>query len=81
MSTIKNSEQPTPNEQVVKPQIGCERRHLLVCTGARCSADGVSQAPTWYYNATPENMDRIISEHLCHGRRVEDLVFHQAAEA
>jgi (2Fe-2S) ferredoxin len=33
---------------------------------------------TWYYNVTPENMDRIIGEHLCNGRRVEDLVFHQA---
>jgi len=35
---------------------------------------------TWYYNVTPENMDRIIEEHLCHGRRVEELVFHQAGE-
>ncbi len=33
---------------------------------------------TWYYNVTPENMDRIIEEHLLQGRWVEDLVFHQA---
>ncbi len=28
----------------VKPAIGAYRRHLLVCTGPRCSADGQSQA-------------------------------------
>lgn len=108
-------------QQVVKPKIGDYRRHLLICTGPRCAADGQSQAlfdslgdkfkaaglnagdlrvkrsrvscfaackggpivcvqpdGTWYYNVTPENMDRIIDEHLCGGRRVEDLVFHQA---
>ncbi|QBE62196.1 (2Fe-2S) ferredoxin domain-containing protein [Pseudoduganella lutea] len=109
--------------EVVKPKIGSYRRHLLVCTGPRCSADDASQAlfdslgdklkaaglttgdlrvkrsrvgcfaackggpivcvqpdGTWYYNVTPENMDRIIGEHLCNGRRVEELVFHQAGE-
>jgi (2Fe-2S) ferredoxin len=108
----------------VKPKISGYRRHLLVCTGPRCSADGESQAlfdslgdkfkaaglnagdlrvkrsrvscfaackggpivcvqpdGTWYYNVTPENMDRIIEEHLRNGRRVDDLVFHQAGEA
>ena len=35
---------------------------------------------TWYYNVTPDNMDRIIDEHLCNGRRVEELVFHQAGQ-
>lgn len=110
-------------KEVVKPKIGSYHRHLLVCTGPRCSADGESQAlfdslgdkfkaaglnagdlrvkrsrvscfaackggpivcvqpdGTWYYNVTPENMDRIIDDHLCHGKRVEDLVFHQAGE-
>jgi (2Fe-2S) ferredoxin len=104
-----------------KPTIGNYRRHLLVCTGPRCDADGTAQAlfdslgdkfkaaglqegalrvkrgrascfaackggpilcvqpdGTWYYNVTPSNMDRIIDEHLCNGRPVEDLVFHQA---
>ncbi len=32
---------------------------------------------TWYYNVTPENMDRIIEQHLVGGQPVEDLVFHQ----
>jgi len=32
---------------------------------------------TWYDNVTPETMDRIIDEHLCHGRPVADRVFHQ----
>lgn len=108
-------------EQPIKPKIGQYRRHLLVCTGPRCTGDGASQVlfdslgdkfkaaglnagelrvkrsrvncfaackggpivcvqpdGTWYYNVTPENMDRIIGEHLCNGRHVEDLVFHQA---
>lgn len=110
--------------EVIKPKIGDYRRHLLVCTGPRCTADGASQAlfdslgdkfkaaglnagdlrvkrsrvscfaackggpivavqpdGTWYYNVTPENMDRIIDRHLCKGERVEDLVFHQAGTA
>ncbi|CAN7257496.1 NAD(P)H-dependent oxidoreductase subunit E [Variovorax paradoxus] len=106
--------------EVVKPKIGGYKRHLLVCTGPRCSPDGASQdlfdslgdkfkaaglnegalrvkrsrvgcfaackgGPvmcvqpdgTWYYNVTPENMDRILSQHLVGGVVVEDLVFHQ----
>lgn len=119
-STIQND---TP-AQPVKPKIGSYHRHLLVCTGPRCSEDGASQAlfdslgdkfkasglnngplrvkrsrvscfaackggpivcvqpdGTWYYNVTPENMDRIIDQHLCKGEKVEELVFHQAGEA
>lgn len=33
-----------PAVEVVKPKIGAYRRHLLVCTGPRCTADGESQA-------------------------------------
>jgi (2Fe-2S) ferredoxin len=31
----------------------------------------------WYYNVTPENMNRIIDQHLVGGKVVEDLLFHQ----
>lgn len=105
---------------VEKPKISGYRRHLLVCTGPRCTQDGTSQAlfdslgdkfkaaglhdgamrvkrsrvscfaackggpvmcvqpdGTWYYNVTPENMDRIIAQHLVAGQPVTDLVFHQ----
>ena len=32
------------DEPIVKPKIGDYRRHLLVCTGTRCTQDGQSQA-------------------------------------
>ena len=32
---------------------------------------------TCYYNVTPDNMDRIIDQHLVGGAPVADLVFHQ----
>ena len=123
MSTIDTTQTDAP-AQPVKPKIGSYNRHLLVCTGPRCSEDGASQAlfdslgdkfkasglnsgplrvkrsrvscfaackggpivcvqpdGTWYYNVTPENMDRIIDQHLCKGEKVEELVFHQAGEA
>ncbi len=108
------------SEAVTKPRISPYRRHLLVCTGPRCTQDGESQAlfdslgdtfkaaglhegvrrvkrsrvncfaackggpivcvqpdGVWYYNVTPQNMDRIIVEHLVGGRVVDDLVFHR----
>lgn len=34
----------------------------------------------WYYNVTPENMDRIIAQHLAAGQPVEELVFHRGPE-
>jgi (2Fe-2S) ferredoxin len=34
----------------------------------------------WYYNVTPQNMDRIIEQHLLGGRPVEDLIFHRGPE-
>ncbi|WKB53582.1 (2Fe-2S) ferredoxin domain-containing protein [Eleftheria terrae] len=41
------SDQPetqAPQGAVQKPKIGDYRRHLLVCTGPRCTQDGQSQA-------------------------------------
>lgn len=31
------------SEEVVKPKIGSYKRHLLLCTGPRCTQDGAAQ--------------------------------------
>lgn len=109
--------------ELPKPTFRDYSRHLLVCTGERCTPNGEGQAlfdslgdklraaglgveagplrvkrtrtgcvaackggpilgvqpdGTWYYNVTDANLDRIVEQHLKHGRVVEDLVFHQA---
>lgn len=109
---------------VEKPKLGEYRRHLLVCTGPRCTRDGESQAlfdslgetfkaagldkgelrvkrtrvscfaackggpvvcvqpdGVWYYNATPENMQRIVERHLVGGEPVEELIFHRGPDS
>ncbi len=108
---------------VAQPSIADYRRHLLVCTGPRCTADGESQAlfdslgaifkaagldqgelrvkrsrvscfaacrggpilcvqpdGIWCYNITPENLQRVVREHLVGGRPVADLIFHRGPE-
>lgn len=108
---------------VEKPKLGSYRRHLLVCTGPRCTENGESQAlfdslgdtfraagldkgelrvkrtrvscfaackggpvvcvqpdGVWYYNATPENMQRIVDQHLVGGEPVEELIFHRGPD-
>ena len=44
MSSADDTREDRIENAVVKPKIGDYRRHLLVCTGPRCSADGASQA-------------------------------------
>lgn len=109
---------------VIKPKIGAYNKHLLVCTGSRCTEQGESEElflslkekfaaaginkgelrvkrtrtscfaackggpimcvqpdGTWYYNVTPDNMDRIIEQHLVGGQPVQELVFHQSLTA
>lgn len=31
----------------------------------------------WYYNIDSEKLDRIIDEHLIHGKPVSDYIYHQ----
>ena len=35
----------------------------------------------WYYDVTPQNMDRIMEQHLVGGEPVEELIFHRWPDA
>ena len=57
--------------RVKRSRVGC----FAACKGGPVMC--VQPDGTWYYNVTPANMDRIITEHLVGGQPVQELVFHQ----
>ncbi len=55
------------------------KRSRATCFGTCKSGPLMCVQPDgiWYYNVTPENLDRIIEQHLLGGVPVEGLIYHR----
>ncbi len=82
-SALRNVGQQLNDAGLLRQGVSRVKPSRVNCLGACRGGPIMCVQPdgVWYYDMTPVNVGRVVSEHLIGGQVVEELVFHRGPSA